>query len=114
MSGLVGTASCQLEKTTPDHVVVTALRMPFTRDVVIVSDDSPLLERAIGGSSPLVGDHMCVVATVVVEVVAGLLDPLQLELDTVMEAGVGEERLAFDVAAVHAVRAENRPHGAEP
>ena len=113
MSGLVGTASCQLEKTTPDHVVVTALRMPFTRDVVIVSDDSPLLERAIGGSSPLVGDHMCVVATVVVEVVAGLvlLDPLQLELDTVMEAGVGEERLAFDVAAV---RAENRPHGAEP
>ena len=65
VSGLVGTASCQLEKTTPDHVVVTALRMPFTRDVVIVSDDSPLLERAIGGSSPLVGDHMCVVATVI-------------------------------------------------
>lgn len=54
---------------------------------------------------------MCCCYRVVAEVAAGLLDPLQLELDTVVEAGVGEERLAFDVAAV---RAENRPHGAEP
>lgn len=61
-------------------------------------------------AAPLL-ETTCVVATVVAEVAAGLRDPLQLELDTVVEAGVGGERLAFDVAAV---RAENRPHGAEP
>ena len=50
------------------------------------------------------------VATAVAEIAAGPLDPLQ-PVDTLVEAGVGEERLAVDLAAR---RAENRPHGAEP
>ena len=94
-------------KTTPDHVAVTALRR-HTCDVVIVSNDSPLAGESHQKKQPPCWRLR--VATAVAEVVAGPLDPLQ-PLDTVVEAGVGEERLAVGVAAV---RAENRPPGAEP
>ena len=53
------------------------------------------------------------VATAVAEIAAGPLDLLQ-PVDTVVEAGVGEERLAVDLAASIARRAEDRPHGEEP
>ena len=94
-------------KTTPDHVVVTALRR-LTCDVVIVGDDSPLAGESHQKKQPPCWRLR--VATAVAEVAAGPLDPLQ-PLDTVVEAGVGEERLAVDLAAR---RAEDRPHGAEP
>ena len=91
-------------KTTPDHVAVTALRR-HTCDVVIVSSDSPLAEESHQVKQPPCW-RLCV-ATAVAEVAAGPLDPLQ-PLDTVVEAGVGEERLAVDLAAR---KAENRSMG---